>query len=188
MRGPVFLKLYANRRKIEAWQQTKKHSSAQSSRIFCYFGAHAPCWWSNAHLLLFSGQEGEHWSLLCAATGPPTTSPTSAAHPKLARASAGPRLLSPILFSRNNSVQTGASTPKLLLWISSCLTLHHPPTLQERGENSRPASRDRENRPPLFPLPLLSVNRGTLSTPPPPCNPQKLQNPPAFHFPSHDLF
>lgn len=66
------------------------------------------CPWSNAQLLLFSGEEREA-AFLFTATGPPTTSSTSAAHPKLARASTAPRLsiartASPALFSRNNCV------------------------------------------------------------------------------------
>ena len=110
---------------------------------------------------------GKQWSLLCAATRPPTSSPTSAAHPKLAGASTGPEAdgRKDCLSSPLQQEQLCVQTPQFLLWLSSGITLHHPPALQERGENSRPASADRENRPPLFPLPLLSVDWGTWSTP-----------------------
>lgn len=57
----------------------------------------------------FQDRKGKHWSLFCAAPEPPATSLTSAAHPKLDRASTGPmtpgaRTAFRTLFSRNNCV------------------------------------------------------------------------------------
>lgn len=166
---------------MEAWEQTRKHSSAHSSWILCTFGKPAPCQWSNAHLLLFSGEEREalvlvlccHWatnylSNICC----PSKLGQSYNRPE---AVGSKDCLSSLLQQEQLCVQTEAPTPGFLLWISSGITLHHPPILQERGENSRPASTDSENRPPLFPLPLLSVAWGTWSTPPPPCNPKSFR-------------
>lgn len=128
----------------------------------------------------FQDRIGKQWSLLCAATGPPTTSPTSAAHPKLARASTGPRLsaartASPALFSRNNCVCSNRGSNTRVPIVD--LLRHNPasPPYTARKSLGRLPRQYRENRPPLFPLPLLSVDGGTWSTPPPPCNPESFK-------------
>lgn len=97
--------------------ENRKRSSKHSSWILCNFGECTPCRWCHAHLLLFSGQDrkGKYWSLLQAATEPPTTTPTSAAHSKLARASRGLRLsvarnAFPVFFRRNVSSNSSSNT------------------------------------------------------------------------------
>ncbi len=166
----------------ERWRLENRLESIQvhSSWILCNFGEPTPCRWSNAHLLLFSGQDREavvlvmcchcatnHLSNICC----PSKVGQSFNRPE---AVASRNCFSSPLQQEQLCVQTEAPTPELLLWISSGITLHHPPVLEERGENSRPASTDRENRPPLFPLPLLS-DWGTWSTPPPSCNPESFK-------------
>lgn len=113
----------------------------------------------------FQDRKGKHRLLLCAATRPPATSPTSAAHPKLARASTSPRLSlqQGLPLQPSSAVQREAPTPQFLLWISFRITPAsplpsiittptHPHTYcKARGNKSLPASRERENRPPLFP-------------------------------------
>lgn len=98
-----------------------------------------PCRWSNAHLLLFSGQEREalvlvmccHWatyylSNICC------PSKVGRSFNRPGAFSSSDRLSSP-LEQEQLCVQTEAPTPESLLWISSGITLHHPPTLQEKG-------------------------------------------------------
>lgn len=106
----------------------------------------------------FPERKGKQCSFLCAATGPPATSSTSAAHPKLAGASTAPRLsmaktASPALFSRNNCVQTQAPTPHFLLWISSGITLHHPPPpfTARKGREQLPRQYRRRKQNPFVP-------------------------------------
>lgn len=76
----------------------------------------------------FQDRKGKHRSLLCAATRPPATSPTSAAHPKLARASTGPRLSlqQGLPLQPSSAVQREAPTPQFLLWISFSITPASP--------------------------------------------------------------
>ncbi|TNN71687.1 hypothetical protein EYF80_018038 [Liparis tanakae] len=112
----------------------------------------------------FQDGKGKQRSLLCDATGPPTTAPTSAAHPKLAGAQQARsplvgRPASPVLFSMSSRVfkRRGSDTR---VSIVAAITLHHPPIRQERGEDGRPASTDTSNSTSCSPLhKLLPVDR-----------------------------
>ncbi|CAB1416356.1 unnamed protein product [Pleuronectes platessa] len=107
----------------------------------------------------FKDRKRKHWFLLCAATGPPTSSPTSAAHPKLARGVRQQGQPHSVLFSRD-SVQT----PEILLWMSSGITLQHPPlhTAIKRLERPPHQYRQRKQTPFVPPVPphhrLRSLN------------------------------
>lgn len=146
----------------------------------------------------FQDRKGKHRSLLCAATRPPATSPTSAAHPKLARASTGPRLSlqQGLPLQPSSAVQREAPTPQFLLWISFSITPASPlPSIittpththtarQEAIKASLPVEKEKTD-PLCSPLPILSVHGGTWSTPPPsPLEPQKLENTPTSSFSS----
>ncbi|KAK5927741.1 hypothetical protein CgunFtcFv8_012867 [Champsocephalus gunnari] len=58
---------------------------------------------------------------------------------------------SPVLFSRNNCVETEAPTPNFLLWIFSGITLHHPPILQEKRRGQPPRQYRQRKQTPFVP-------------------------------------
>lgn len=112
----------------------------------------------------FQDRIGKQWCLLCAAIGPPTTSPTSAAHPKLATASTGPRLPVDCLPLKPTSAGTtvcsnrGSNTTVPIVDLLRHNPASPPYIARKRREQPLRQYRQRENRPPLFPLLFLSVD------------------------------
>ena len=131
----------------------------------------------------FKDRKRKHWFLLCAATGPPNSSPTSAAHPKLARGVRQQGQPLSVLFSRD-SVQTAAPTPEILLWMSSGITLQHPPPYTAIKRLEQPPHQYRQRKQTPFVPPVPSQHRlRYMSHHSSPLQSWTLQNTPTFTFP-----